>query len=435
MCALDTPFYPWDVVPLGFDSNGFWLNPNWAWEIATNSSDIELSPKNKCGDPWRLPCTSLAPRTDTSGFCPCTCHLAGAPSSLCPRTCGGGSVIPDVPCGIAGGNHCLAEGGHVNWGVATVRGQISYLDLSGDDNDFAFFMSMGPAQGARVPATRIMEFFKVDTVDKFHAVPWWRQFGEADEDQRRAMVGDREGVAIGLYSLDGGHPGLNTELHPVWALALAVPTPGSQDDRWAVFFRKRLKQGYCGRNGKVLDVPRVHLVLPWRPGATSVVHNSAADRTVATENTTYAVTLQNHAKLVTVTITVDDAAAGESGPWFAGEIHLRWDVAASLAATDSPPPPRLQTFKVENANLSDEQREKLERNLSRLAKLRFETPQRTAPARLVSGAELQASPVSDPMKAFLEIPADETEERYRFEALRNALGEDSPKSVHEPPQE
>lgn len=431
VCALGAPFYPWDVVPLGLDSNGFWVNPNWAWEIATNSSDIERSPKNRCGEPWSLPCTSLAPRLDNSVACPCTCHLAGAPSSLCPRTCGTGRL--EVPCGVAGENRCLAPGGHVNWGIAKVTGQISYLDLSGDDNDFAFLMDMRAVDGARVAATRIMEFRKDDTVDNFYAVPWWREFGEAVDQERKELVGMRKGVAIGLFSLDGGHSDLKAELHPVWALGLNVPTAGSQDDKWVVFYRKKLPQGYCSANSKVLTYQRVNLELPWRAGASGVIHNSAADRTIATENTTYAVTIHDQTN-VTVTISVDDDAAGEGLPWFAGEINLRWDVVASQAVIDSPPEPRLRAFDAETAEMSVKQRQKLEENFSKLAKLRSEAPQRTAPARLVSGVELVPSPISDPTRGFTEIPADEAEERWRIEAIRNALGKDSPTSLQEPPK-
>ncbi len=458
VCIDGRPAQPWDVKTPAIDRNGYWLNPNWAWEIAANSDDIERSPKNRCGHPWEWPCTdTMRPAWSrppwlnaTRALCPCNCTLAGTPPKdfLCSRTCGSSGT--EVPCGVVH-DACTIESGHMNWGVATLQGLLSYSDHNSCwiDCDHNLKLQTRTEDGARVTASRSLEFSSGETVDRYSRdhVPWWHQFATGSDDDRRAMVGARKGVAVGVFSLDGAHSWLPTELHPVFAMAIQVPTPGSRDEVWAVFFHQRLSEGYCGRSVQVLSQRSVQLVLPWRsePMASSVVHSAAADRTQATRNSTYAVTINPGSNLVKVTINLDDnPATGDGDPWFAGEIHLQWDVPAAASAVPAsavaarPADKGMDADKAAAqhiARLPEGRRAALDTNLARLAKLREKPPQPTFAARLVPEAEiaLQAATV-DPTTAVHMIPPDEEEIMQRLEAIREALGEDTPSLMMKEPK-
>ncbi|MFL6232873.1 MAG: hypothetical protein ACJ76N_07040 [Thermoanaerobaculia bacterium] len=370
------------------------------------------------------------------------CQIPGSHRFPGRATCAGGLTSPCDLVPVEGA-------GHISWGWATLRGRIIYGDRTDQpliDDDFNWDVVTTKADGALVdsqqsgrPGGRHLEHSDHETVGLFNQIPFWVRFESSTENGRRFSTGGPAGlfgIAIGMFSIDGAHYYMPTEIHSVHALALRQPIPffpqSPETETWVVFFRKTLSQGACGRF--VVTMPRNVLIIPlitpptWRPGATRVVHSSLGDKTQATRNSTYAVAIDNVAKTVTLTINLDDnPTTGDPSPWFAAEILLNWDVPAaateSLAATNSTP--RLNPETEEFARLPAEKLARLKENLEKLAGMLSQPTQPSFPARYVSPAEMPIVPPSAPMD-FRMLPVDTQEVNWTWEALRNALGSDTP---------
>lgn len=468
VCVDDSCRAPYDVIatsdPLvaSPDRNGFWRNPNWAWEIAAGSTN-GASPANKCGSLRNFPCTTMNPKLNVSAKCPCACALAGstAPTGACAVTCSD-ALFSVAPCGVTY-NTCLSEAGHTNWGVAALYGRLFYSDRTKQacltDCDHNIDMHIRRDEdGIRIPVLsgygaggRHLEFKAAETTDLYGKdLPWWHQFASTDDAGRKAMMTDRDGVAIGVFSVDGAHYLLATELHPVWVFAVHVDTPGSKDDMWAVFFHRRLSEGYCGVAYQTLINSTIKIVLPWRANAHSVVHDATADRTQTntTPASSYSVLINNSDRLIELTMNVPnndpnppvpvDGILVSNNPYFAGEIHFQWDVAAPPAVASTtealvasgPARPR------DPEEIANEQIERLpkakqvllRKNLANLEKRHDRSTPKTVAARLVDVSAMPKEPPADPTTAFRAEPNPQGEKDAQdaIEVIRQTLGKDTP---------
>lgn len=454
VCALGRPYQPYDVISPRIDVNGFWLNPNWAWEVSAGTEAWSQNPKNFCGHLGEWPCTNTMhpawvkpPWLNVSGYCLGSCRIYDAAhrGEDCPANCAVGGT--DVPSGIISG--CLGQTGHINWGVATLQGQLVYHDQTScaTDCDHNFDMLVTARRdGAQVDAHRHLEFRANETTSRYDGtrLPWWNHFNKASDEERFRMVGGYVGIAIGIFSIDAAHTWLPTELHPVYAMAIDQPqlfpaSPG--DDVWEVFFHRALSQGYCGRDTVVLIPKTVQMALPWRENATSVAHDSAADKTDATPNSLYAVTVNSAAKTVILTMVLDDSpATGSSDPYFVGEIHLKWNAPYTGALLKRPANREAEHPDIESvtakqiARLPEAKRARLQQNLDRLEKIYSSRAQKTAPktgsAKLVPISQIAVPPPNDPTSAVYMIPHDEVKDQARLDAIRDALGKDTPPLFH-----
>lgn len=448
------PRQPYDVIASERDPNGFWRNPNWAWEVAAGHTDGLNSPASSCGLLTQSPCTSMQPWVNVSDLCRCVCKLDGssAPTGACTNSCqhGAGGFSVNIPCGVVD-NSCLSAGGHVNWGVAALYGRLFYHDRTGSgcaiDCDYNVEMHIRAQDGIRVPVFtdyaaggRHLEFKADETVERYDSqLPWWSEFASTDDNGRRQKMTDRDGIAIGVFSVDAAHYTLATELHPVFALGVHVDTPGSKDDMWAVFFHKQLSEGYCGRTVQALGRGTIEMVLPWRAGATSVLHNAVADKMETdTEGSSYSVDIDNNRRSIVVTMSVNDDPTGkEDNPFIAGEIHFQWDAAeqtpfshtaaAPAAAGSSGPRDAEDAASDQIAKLPAAARLQLAQKLGEVDK-HFKKVSKTFPAKLVASSAMPKESPSDARTVVRSISNPDGEEAAReaVVVIRNTLGKDTP---------
>ena len=323
-----TGLWPFDLMPQGVDLNGLPLNPKWAQQITA---------------PGSLPTFDSGCRGNISdccldATCGSDCHLLYDSLPGCthqPTIVEKGALCPGSLFGI----------GHVNWFAATYVGTNFWVGHScpSCDSDYQFMFQTVNGGGYTANDSRDeinhgyptivctpgtlncyaieCEFDAGETIDHFDnrlyndcgTLNWWNFFKtEVDADGCLGCIPDcpfdkysSECGSSGPYPggyyatqfLNNGHPALaivtglmsldcahscNSELHPVYAMAMNAAPPGvvgygaksnNSDDLWVFFVRNSGNQGYCGNsNHHGLELPNntYQVLLPWLAGMKSV---------------------------------------------------------------------------------------------------------------------------------------------------------------------
>ena len=254
----------WDKV----DDNGIPFNPKWGWQLVRKQTDPDYYPD--------IP--KIAPKTSTNS---CFGATTGVERDY--------SQATDQPISKCYG--LFGCGPHVNWDPVTYEGFLKWSSKSdvGKDDEYNFYLFAPEGAGStartdgNVGGTQL-EFDSDETIDHFHT-PWWDSFHKAvdkggDYALAHYMVDGRYTIATGLWGLDCGHENCQSEVHPVWSIAIHVKD-NPDDDVWAMFARNWGNEGYCGSGYLGKKKWYVYYAmegnkyvfkfrLPWRPGASSV---------------------------------------------------------------------------------------------------------------------------------------------------------------------
>lgn len=249
-CIFDAPV---DLVSKISDDNGFMQNPTFGWELLTG---MKAPAWQLCGLNYKsvgMPeddlslCTRQQVSKDTSSKCPAPLGATGTYG----RIEGHVNWAPAVPA--------ISYSGFLSWGGHTQPDDDYTLNLS--DNAQSMFIQNNHLE---------IEFDSEETIDNF-STTWWNDFHSAvDNGKGTAFIGayEKRAIVIGLPGMDCEHH-CNTEIHPVWAMAINVKDDPNEDV-WSFFVRNWGNEGYCGTNDHQLTgVPSITFRLP-RPNATSV---------------------------------------------------------------------------------------------------------------------------------------------------------------------
>ncbi|MBZ5626165.1 MAG: hypothetical protein LAQ69_46895 [Acidobacteriia bacterium] len=384
-CGGNTGTKPMDLAWSDCDLNGFPLNPRWGYQVDHNSAT-----------PY--------------------------PAKLCPQ---GFYACATWPITNEYGFWC---GPHVNWFAVTYHQspadwESKSTEFTDDDYNFRLFPPNEEGVTAHPDNTvngMEIEFDSDETIDHF-TDPLWGEFHRLVHDNNsaaQARVKSRPMVVTGLLGLDCGHPSCSSEIHPAYAMAFDWDSSNLSDDQWLVFARNWGDEGYCGSTQHDLPVNDLKLLIPWQPGATSVVvgpdtqfypfTSSGNDVAVSSPQITIA---PNQGVLIDFTLPDPSAQAGVHG-----EVHLQWTMSQSLRQSvisrrstvitrvgnvAQPPAETLETEKPENR--MDELIAKMNTAQLQIFKTRLQTLnprlQATGVARVgLSGKRLAMRPVVEVSK-------------------------------------
>jgi hypothetical protein len=340
--AERSPAPPFDLdLRNGFDANFVALHPFWTYwnsdRAAPRPADAATSEKPQQPKPPALPdaaiqcagfpvnpdgtisfgspsCTSQAPWTDhPKGLKSDVCHLGGTTGTL---------------------------RGHVNWGVATYTGTVTFENWAADgDINLAFTPdyavsphSIFTEGNAETDGAIELEFASDETMPGFQT-EWWERFRRTIE--RAAPTLDSYAIITGLAGLDNEHYS-HAELHPLYALAIQLDAdhshPGKQT--WEMFVRNWGDEGFCSQDVHYLDLPNNSYTfsLKWLGGDSlppvETNFKSLSGRTVQPQIS------RSKAGDVLVTFNLD---VPENMDMIAGELSLQWPEGSTLLAGTQPP--------------------------------------------------------------------------------------------------
>ena len=284
----------WDMAK-DEDENGLPINPQWNFSIRNWQPPVDLAHWNPAVGHGTQPhfiqlCGAGFPSKPIGQY-----EIDyGTLGQICT------SMSYDFDLRPAGGVLCGGDPfpGHMNFGIATFQGNINWGDWSGippNDEDWAFEIKprngaglAGKGDGKDDAQTLHAEF---DILEAFGltVTPFWsdlvaRPFfliGQPSSSIGPTFAGpDKnglEGVAIGVVGLDGVH-GANTELHPLYAMAVRLeqtpPQGGVVREKWAFFLRNFGDEGTCSEDIWHWDGNEFFIPLEWPDGATGEVGNS-----------------------------------------------------------------------------------------------------------------------------------------------------------------
>lgn len=301
----NAPSKPFDLLWCEVDDNVIPRNPLWGYQLSSGGS--LRSPADVCGGrPDQPNCTSQQPSWDRA-----------------------------VPLNSV--FSCPEDGGHLNWFSATYDGIIYWDEHSWPDDDYNFKLAVGGNRGLVSANEGLMqlEFAAYETIDRFNT-GWWKKFREAVDGGGAAasgMVYGKRAIVSGLIGLDCVHD-CQTELHPVWALAINVDD-NPKDELWPIFVRNWGNEGWCSHDQHYIDLlgGKYTFRLPWHFGARSVT----VKRAQFTAGSQYCIgpditVVPGEAVLVTFQLPKPEQHA-----MISGELHLEWDVAIETL----PAPPDL----------------------------------------------------------------------------------------------
>jgi hypothetical protein len=252
---------PLDLAPTKLDDNGFPMNPDYTWQLLTESATPA----------WQL--CSFNPKSE---------GMPEDSADLC-RTGPKWTNTNEGRCGSGpwtGGNFWWTNGaipGHLNFGTVAhivepreIPGAYISLDNHDVDDDYTWNVSRGDGtlDTESSPGKIQMEFDSDETIDHFVS-PWWSAFhskvpqksSSSSNDAANAMIAGGSAIIIGLSGLDCEH-GCLPELHPVYALALRLPDSSPTKEHWAYFARNWGNEGYCGTNQEPLPVDHLTIRIP-----------------------------------------------------------------------------------------------------------------------------------------------------------------------------
>ncbi len=245
-----------NVVPdSGYDANGLPVNPRWARSRPDADGECRF---------WFAQ-TSMTPVLIYRPECTSHPVSLNQPLFLHPPlfgfTCGVRDVEPIIR-------------GHVNWFPVTIRNDIHSAEYESGktrDNDVNLYIyapglaSRGNGSGRDAVQRQLIEaeFRATETFRHFNTQdggPLWDGLIDLERDASAlgSLLGGRRAVLTGLLGLDGVHF-FQTELHPVWALAVDVTNSAARsvpfepgEEQWLWFIRNTGDEGECADG-----------VLPW----------------------------------------------------------------------------------------------------------------------------------------------------------------------------
>ncbi len=356
-----------DLVPRGYDANGFALNPQFGWDYnRTCHKYVEksLRPQDTTDCSWHFwSAERVKEKRPACNTYPMDPDFSTDLSSTLALTCS------DSP---------LSFMGHVNWGryyggAVTYEGWVEWEGFSGrwpGDYDLNFVLTLNdkrsPGEGWNW-ITVEMDSRELKNVGS----PWWRSLLRK-VDEKKLDVADHVGVAraqvTGLFGIDAEHmslrdPGL--ELHPAYAMALLVPCPpkepkGPKDpmepeeprcapeqERWALLARSSGNEGLCSHWDRKHVMHVLHgshtFRITWRPGRTGVRVNRERTRFCNDGNTKDPVVVAHDDahRLLRVTVPLSE------GGMIDGDLYLEW--TGTPKEEDRPPPaPRIMRQDLED---------------------------------------------------------------------------------------
>jgi hypothetical protein len=306
---------PVDRVWTDVDPNAIPLNPVWSGQAVDQALKIPAA------------CATQKPffesKTCTSGKEPISLDLANDSFSICNATW----------------KNPLR--GHVNWAPATFTGSIRWGERTDDllDHEYCLEMLTPRLRGLTEAnhGTLHLEFDVKETINKFNT-KWWDALRDKvdildtfDNDARRKdvtdLLDDHDAIVVGLMGLDCQHE-CQTELHPVYGMAIHANSIDPADDVWAVFARNWGNEGQCSRFDHPIDIRSMKFRIPWRTNAASVkITDSAGDDAKTTKF------CQSFQGVVDVRVTSMTNLGAELAvalpdpkekPRVAGELHLTW---------------------------------------------------------------------------------------------------------------
>ncbi len=245
------------------DDNGIPLNVTWGWQLTRKPTDGDYYPDVRI----------IAPIISFNLCAGVPCGVERDYSNATDQ-----SIYKDY--GMFG---C---GPHINWGGVTVEGWLKWSSKSdvGKDDEYNFWLFPDDGKGATLhyggnKGGIQLEFDSDETIDHFHT-SWWDSFHNAVDEgspysKAHSMVDNKFAIVTGLWGLDCGHIECQSEIHPVWSMAIQVKKT-YDTERWAMFSRNWGNEGYCGNNQHYINYPQqgnkyvYKFKLPWRNGATSV---------------------------------------------------------------------------------------------------------------------------------------------------------------------
>ncbi len=272
-CAAPTPTptpppppRPWDVVASkdGLDGNGFLRNPVWNWATQPPGQLLDACDSCPCEDSfsdavqgWRSSstCTNQALHLNSRDLC-------------------SGEVIAEGGFGGSG------IGYHMNWFPVEYEGPLAWEDHSDwtTDNEYSFNIlrpDLALVTVGRENSGVHLEFNSTETVDDWDGTgTWWENFHHNivdklnSQDAIRNAMGTPFAIVIGMLGLDVAHKDHHSELHPVYAMFIRVPGPGTTthlltEDHWAFFVRNWGVEGFCGPGDEPLpDYRQIQVRLP-----------------------------------------------------------------------------------------------------------------------------------------------------------------------------
>lgn len=301
---------PFDLVADSVDANGLPLNPKWG-AIRNNPGNLPDPAQCPVGrravhdggpDPGSPPCTNQFTYLNKGAGCPPHVNWFGATFE-----------------GIA----CWNGYSDVNSGGILERDKDYNINLR--TVDLKTFQDTFTLQ-TTVSTDIHGEFRGPRTVQNF-ATRWWKDFEHAvtndDDETAHRMIDGATTIMTGLVSLDCPHD-CNSELHPVWALAMNIE-PSRDNDVWELFVGNQGDNGSCigDIDMELIDFPnnRYTVRLPWRDGATSVEVDLDLHG-FKTRSTIFSV----HVRKVVgegVFLTFPLEPPAEGAMWD-GEVRLRW---------------------------------------------------------------------------------------------------------------
>jgi hypothetical protein len=156
------------------------------------------------------------------------------------------------------------------------------------------------------------------------------------------MLTSRTAIVTGLLGMDTAHPppmagdsGGETEIHPIWAMAVRVRdnssnNNGAADETWAFMARNWGDEGFCADGTQwTLSTDTLSILIPWRPGAQKIdglsgefsIVNAPDSNLQNNVSVTYAGT---SGLLLTFKLKSPPDEPDEDGTVTEGELQIHW---------------------------------------------------------------------------------------------------------------
>jgi hypothetical protein len=329
----------------GVDANGLMLNPLWGEQfngLHGKTPGPGPKPQGPPNEPWSPSQTDWDIGSDSS----------------------------DSFAGLVCGHQNWVGGGAVRAGTFT--GLLFWESHSSgwpwNDDDYSFdlvpwSLTGGPNNaGLQLNEEHIHVEYNAPEVNRWDSdseTPWWRDFHNAADDltdpspNKWDMLNLRTAIVTGLLGMDTGHPppgagdnGGETEIHPIWAMAVRVKNDsdiraGTANETWAFMARNWGDEGYCAHGQWTLSTDTLSILIPWRAGASPNPEISGEFNIVNAPDSN----LQNNVSvnpqphvgvLLTFKLKQPPDEPDEDGTVIEGELNIHW--SGSLAA-EAPTPP------------------------------------------------------------------------------------------------
>jgi hypothetical protein len=317
----------------GVDPNGLMLNPLWGEQFNGLHGNVPgpgPKPQGPPNEPWSLSQTDWDVRADSSD-----------------------SPISGLVCA------------HENWvgarlGAGTFTGLLFWESHSAgwplNDDDYSFnlvpwSLTGGPNNaGLQLNEDHIHVEYNSQEVNRWESdseTPWWQGFHNAGDDltdpspNKWDMLNSRTAIVTGLLGMDTGHPppragdaGGETEIHPIWAMAVRVKDDsgirvGTANETWAFMARNWGDEGYCAHRQWTLSTDTLFILIPWRAGASQIdalsgefsIVNPVDSNLPNNVSVTYTPT---SGVLLTFKLKQPTDEPDEDGTVIEGELNIQW---------------------------------------------------------------------------------------------------------------